>query len=445
MARRPYKPLTISFMRKILFSLILIFSCSLVLAQKEEAQKYLTHSNAIKHAFVGISIYDTKTDKTIYEHNGTRYFTPASNTKLFSLYTGLRYLKDFTTGLQFQISTDTLYIRGTGDPTFLHPDFDYQPIYNFLRGSKFPISLVKTRTKNKIFGPGWAWDDYNGSYQPERSSFPIYGNVIRYRLKKGILKATPSHFASEHYTAKKTGASPQKSGIKRKRTKNKFFYDIRKINKGFKQESPFITSNSLTRALLQDTLQKKVYQSDRPLPRGNWRTVENAPLDSLFKHMMHHSDNFYAEQTQAMVSMKLFDRIDTKKVIKHVLKSDLKNLPQKPNWVDGSGLSRYNLFTPADMVDVLRHLYEEFPKARIFNILPTGGEGTLTNYYRDMEDKLYAKTGTLYGSVALSGYLFPRNRDSPLIFSVIINNMSEPAYKGRQATEKFLKALYRNY
>ena len=70
------------------------------------------------------------------------------------------------------------------------------------------------------------------------------------------------------------------------------------------------------------------------------------------KTMMHRSDNFFAEQSLLMVSNKLLDVMNDEKIIDTLLKTDFKDLPQKPGWVDGSGLSQYNLFTPQDFVTI---------------------------------------------------------------------------------------------
>ena len=51
--------------------------------------------------------------------------------------------------------------------------------------------------------------------------------------------------------------------------------------------------------------------------------------------MMHRSDNFYAEQSLLMVSEKLLGTMNDRKIIDTLLKSDYKDLPQKPGWVDG--------------------------------------------------------------------------------------------------------------
>lgn len=70
--------------------------------------------------------------------------------------------------------------------------------------------------------------------------------------------------------------------------------------------------------------------------------------------MMHRSDNFFAEQMLLMVSNALLDKMTNREVIDTILKTDFKNIPQLPVWVDGSGLSRYNLFTPKDFVFILK-------------------------------------------------------------------------------------------
>lgn len=112
--------------------------------------------------------------------------------------------------------------------------------------------------------------------------------------------------------------------------------------------------------------------------------------------------------------------------------------------VDGSGLSRYNLFTPQDFVMILDKMQREFGMNRIREILPTGGEGTLANYYKADSTFLYAKTGTLSGVVALSGFLTTK-KGRELIFSVLVNNNQAPAALVRRAVEGFLQNLRKRH
>jgi D-alanyl-D-alanine carboxypeptidase/D-alanyl-D-alanine-endopeptidase (penicillin-binding protein 4) len=132
------------------------------------------------------------------------------------------------------------------------------------------------------------------------------------------------------------------------------------------------------------------------------------------------------------------------KIIDTILKTDLKDLPQKPKWVDGSGLSRYNLFTPQDFVFILNKMKNEFGMERLKVIFPTGGKGTLTNYYVADSNYIYAKTGTLSGVAAISGFLYTK-KGKQLIFSILVNNHQASGTDVRRAVEKFLQGVRNKY
>ncbi len=159
---------------------------------------------------------------------------------------------------------------------------------------------------------------------------------------------------------------------------------------------------------------------------------------------MHRSDNFFADQILLMASNSHLGYMNDNRIIDTILKKELADIPQKPRWVDGSGLSRYNLFTPQSFVYILNKMKNEFGFERIKNILPTGGTGTLRNFYLSETGTFFAKTGTLSNNVALSGYLFTKNKRL-LIFSILANNYQTAATPVRKAVEKFLQGVIKNY
>jgi D-alanyl-D-alanine carboxypeptidase/D-alanyl-D-alanine-endopeptidase (penicillin-binding protein 4) len=112
--------------------------------------------------------------------------------------------------------------------------------------------------------------------------------------------------------------------------------------------------------------------------------------------------------------------------------------------VDGSGLSRYNLFTPNDFVVLLQKMQREIGMTRLQAILPTGGKGTLANLYKQDSNYIFAKTGTLSGIVALSGYLYTK-KNKLLIFSILINNHTGSAGTIRRRVESFLTGIRNRY
>jgi len=228
-----------------------------------------------------------------------------------------------------------------------------------------------------------------------------------------------------------------------------------KIKEGKKspeeQEVPFVT-NGVNSAieLLPDTIHKAIgLASPRMLEhlflnKGSIVYIHSQPTDSLLKPMMHRSDNFFAEQSLLMVSNELLGVMNDEKVIDSLLKTDFKDLPQKPVWVDGSGLSRYNLFSPQDFVFIFNKMKNDFGMDRIKNIFATGNEGTLRNYYVPESGYIFAKTGTLSGVVSISGFLYTK-KNKLLIFSVLVNNHNSSATKVRRAVEKLIEGIRNNY
>jgi D-alanyl-D-alanine carboxypeptidase/D-alanyl-D-alanine-endopeptidase (penicillin-binding protein 4) len=87
---------------------------------------------------------------------------------------------------------------------------------------------------------------------------------------------------------------------------------------------------------------------------------------------------------------------------------------------------------------------KEFGIERMKDILPTGGEGTLSSLYKNYTGRIFAKTGTLSNHVALSGYVFTK-KNKMLIFSVLANNQLAASGNIRKAIEKFVTSLIEKY
>jgi serine-type D-Ala-D-Ala carboxypeptidase/endopeptidase (penicillin-binding protein 4) len=168
----------------------------------------------------------------------------------------------------------------------------------------------------------------------------------------------------------------------------------------------------------------------------------NTATDSVLRILMHRSDNFYAEQTLLMVANKINARLNDRQVMDTVINT--LGFAQKPKWVDGSGLSRYNANTPENFVNMLIAMQKLAGMPRLQNILAGANEGTLENYYKPLAGKIFAKTGTLSGTVALSGYLTTKT-NTQLVFSILVNNHNNSATAIRRAVEKYLMNMYDNY
>lgn len=411
-----------------------ISSCSIHQQLERQVRTGFTGSGFLKSANIGISIYDPNLKKFLFDLNGEKYFIPASNTKLFSCYAAMKYLSDSLEGIRYYFESDSLFLIPTGDPTFLHPDFINQPVLKFLREKGNCATVIADNVmQTSGWGYGWSWDDYADYYMPERSALPVYGNVVRFTKSNKELHAMP--FLPDW----KILLTPENSEIKRALSANVFTVsDSLKVA----TEVPYFTDNGTENTLL---LARELGISIGTFSYSNHstQTIYSQPTDSMLKMMMHRSDNFFAEQSLLMVSAIFFTGMNERNVIDSLLKTDLKSLPQKPQWVDGSGLSRLNLFTPHDFVSLLEKMNDEFSWPRITGILPTGGEGTLSRY-KAFKGKLFAKTGTLSNNIALSGYIIT-NKNRKLIFSILIGNHLADEAEIRNAMGRLIGAITERY
>ena len=107
------------------FFLLSLNSCSVSKQINKRANNILLKDTAISTGYIGISIYEPATNKYWYNYNATKYFIPASNTKLFTLYAGMKYLGDSLVGARYFHIGSALFVKPTGDPTFFHPDFEF--------------------------------------------------------------------------------------------------------------------------------------------------------------------------------------------------------------------------------------------------------------------------------------------------------------------------------
>ena len=411
--------------------IVLLSACSI-----QKAQKTLLQTTALKGAHVGIAVYNDTKQAWIDQYQSDHYFTPASNTKILATYVGLKYLGDSLPGFSMAENADTLFLTPLGDPSFLHPDFSYQPVIELIKNTHKQVVIQPTKANDQFghLGNGWAWNDYGEDYQPERSRMPIYGNVVHFYQGNGKLLIKPFVFFKD---ITDINTVYQKNWT-RKLVGNQFYTNGQKNTAAYFQV-PFDSyfEPNLPLYLLQDTLKVKLNIGD-DISKMQEQIVKTVPTDSLLKIMMRRSDNFFAEQVLLMGSQQLLGKMDDAAFIDTLLKTEFSQLPQKMRWVDGSGLSRYNLNTPENYVAILKKMQDEFGQKRVTHIFETGGEGTLSAYYKNFPGEIHAKTGSLGGQIALSGFIYTQ-KNQKLYFSILVSNHMSPTSAGvRKAVENYL-------
>ncbi|TMM56809.1 D-alanyl-D-alanine carboxypeptidase [Maribacter algarum] len=415
------------------FLLISLFvGCSGAKRSIQKSTQKVFKSAFYDNQFTGFLVVNQQNRDTLLNFNGEKYFTPASNTKIFTLFTVLKLLPDSIPALKYIERKDTLYVEGTGDPTLLHSYFEHNNTLDFLKGYD-NISVHLNNFQDEKFGPGWAWEDYQYYFQPEKGPLPLYGNVTTL-WSLSPLQVTPSYFQDS--------VVQMNFSRNRELQKNTFYYGPSRKDT---LEVPFKTDSALTKKLLGRVLGKDVKIAMK-MPEGEKRIKYSVPVDSVYKRMMIESDNFLAEQLLLLCSSTLSDTLSSSRVREYMLEKELADLKQQPRWVDGSGLSRYNLFTPESMVHVLSKMYRDIPRNRLLSFFPAGGvAGTLEDWYPgDPEPYLFAKTGSVGNNHNISGYLITKSGET-LIFSFMNNHFMRPSSEIKIQMQRIFEEIRDNY
>ncbi len=422
-------------MKYVSAAVIFLISCSPNYLIKKE----ISNTENVLRDHLGFYLVDLSSNKILIDFNGAKYFTPASNTKIFTFYTSLRLLGDSVASLKYFQTGDSLIFQGLGDPSFLYKNvFDNGRVYQFLQNHPAKLFFCSKNFQTENFGPGWAWDDYNDDYSAERSPFPIYGNLISVKhSSQESFSFLPTRFSSDFHISNEIHKDEE---IIRSIDSNELIYFNGK-NKSNSFTVPFRMSSDLLVDLLSDTLHRSVEEINKPVPQ-NSLTIKSIPIDSLYKVMMQDSDNFIAEQLLLQCATTVSDTLKPEIAIRYSKKNFMTNFPDSLQWVDGSGLSRYNLFTPRSIVELWKKIYQIVPQDRLFKLLAVGGKnGTLKNWFKADKPYIFGKTGSLSNVRSLSGFLITK-KNKILIFSFMNNNFTSSGTEVRKQMEKILKQVH---
>ena len=385
----------------------------------------------------GFILYDLETKQVVFEKNSQLYQIPASTTKLLTLYAALVVLKDSTQTLRYQSAGDTLKIWGSGDPSWRYKNFS-QPDFQKIIGNHSLIQFSDANQVATAYGYGWQWDDYYYDYSTERSSLPIYGNMVEVSKSGDTLQLTPQIFQTKLQTTNKLIKE-----LERDFHSNTFFFNA-STYLGKEKYIPFKTDSRLFVDIAsQETGIPWIYKPDSlPVIHQELRANDLKPL---LKEMMLISDNFLAEQILLMVSDKLFQTLDNERTIDYLLKTELSDLPDQPKWVDGSGLSRHNLITPRSLIRLVEKLTVLMPEEELEEYLAVGGKtGTLKNTFQAATPYIFAKTGSMSHSYNLAGKVKTKSGKTYAI-AFMNSNFPFPVSTVRKEVEKVMIQVRDNF
>ena len=401
-------------------ALILIFICTNAYSQisSKKIDRWVSKNENLKNSIVSIAVKQLDKKKKISGININTFMTPASNTKILTVF-GSISAGDTIPSIKYRISSDTLRISPTGYPFIAHPKYDDADLEKFIKSFSH-IVYHKPSSDIDRYGPAWAWDDFKYYFQAERSEMPIYGNVIQIvKLSNDSIEVSPDIF-------KMTLNMEQKEKVSRDNKENNFFINPSLIKLGDTIYHPFITSRKNSINLLKKYFNTSVSFDEEGLK--NHKTWNSNVKAKIYSAVLKDSDNLISESLAANISLRYNDTISVEKG----LKKTLNNLDDnKIQLYDGSGLSRYNLIQPSSIVSSLEKINYYYDFEKIKEIFPT-------NYIiTDTEAFVWGKTGTLKNNHNYSGYL-TTDKGKQYVFSIMINHFTEDLDKIKNAIVDFL-------
>lgn len=348
-------------------------------------------------------VIDETTDRTLWSYNPAVWRLPASVEKLYTTSTALLEwgpqttfeTQVFGTGRLLDDGTwdGTLYLRGGGDPTFGSARFDHA-MYRTGATVQALVANLKAagirQVEGSIIGDESYFDSlrggpdtgYHENIETEGALSALAYDAGFTNLRETQLQGNPPLAATQAFAAALSAAH--------------------------------ITVDRGTRIGLGKTpADAQVLASVSSPPLSRLLALTNAPSDNFFAEMLLKGlgASFGAGGTTAAGAAVVRSFIATR-------------FGLHPRLNDGSGLSRYDLTNPEQIVDLLRSM-QGYPN--FWNSLAVAGRsGTMKDEMRHTRaaGNCRGKTGTLHDVANLVGYCRAANGDQ-LVFAFLMNGLSD--------------------
>ncbi len=446
-------------------------SKSICPAQLRNEIEAIANRPQLRRARLGILVETLSPAVTIYSRDAGQYFVPASNAKLLTTAAALQHL-----GPQFRIRTsvygssdNSVQVVGRGDPS-LTDDRLTELAQQLSRQGIRQVShlfAVDNYFRGQPINPSWEWEDINSDYGAAVNSLILNQNVEGLTLFPSgngrslrVVWSDPTEAGQWQVENRIAVKSDEPSSISVSRDLAKPVLHLQGQLGGTAPVSLSLPVLNPTEHFLQHFRHALAVQkiavaaastSDslaHPSQVRELAFVESPPLSQLLVETNQNSNNLYAEVLLRTLGTQTSASSTEDKIGLQILKATLTDLGVDSTGyvlVDGSGLSRHNLVSPEALVQTLRAMTQSKVAAVYRASLPVAGiSGTLQNRFRNTTAQgiLQAKTGSMSGVAAISGYLNDPDYE-PLVFSAIVNQSDQSATVLRQSLDEIVLLLTR--
>ena len=453
-------------LRLIIVAVGLFLSGTKIIATEQDFKTKIANmiTTNLPGATVGVILQDARSGKILYDYHGNKHFLPASTTKLFTAAAALQELGPlykYETSLYYALPnidhaerSSEVALKFTGDPSFKLVNL--QSLLKKLRQAKIKEITGDLLVDDSIFdgpllGHGWTWDSAAWYYAAPVSAIIIDYNQLGVTLFPTkeiggtVVAKLDSNFPganTRELKAKLIGVTYQDS-----ETKCQIHAEVDDQNHvaingcwpiGTEQQhlklaikNPRLQAKTLILEALKLNkikLHGKIKFAKVPANLTKLAHHESEPLYLLLNAILGESNNLYAESLVKTMGARLFGIGSFKTgslAVQQILTKSTGIDFAQARLHDGSGASRYNLLTPVQLSRLLYTMLHEASIGKYFRdaMAISGVNGTLQQRFASFDTKasIQAKTGTLAGVSALSGYLTTRSQRE-LIVTIMINH-----------------------
>ncbi|MBD2109329.1 D-alanyl-D-alanine carboxypeptidase/D-alanyl-D-alanine-endopeptidase [Nodosilinea sp. FACHB-13] len=417
--------------------------------------------------------------RTLYNRNGDRLFTPASNIKLLTTAAaahqlgGYYRLRTSVYGTPESGGSTALRVVGRGDPSLTTAQID-SLVQQLTQAG---VNQVSRLTIDDSYFPGfatnptWEWEDAQFAYAAPVNSLIFNRNAIALQLSPTQvgsplavvwpqpLPAGPLPVVNDSTTVAagapttplalwRTGDAPTvRVTGQMAQGSNPQTLNLAVLNPA--QQFAAAMEQALQRQSVA-VGQTVIVQTSAPIADSELAAVESPSVRELMVLANRDSDNLYAETLFKTLGVTAGGNItegddvaEASQAGGEAVKAALAEIGVDATALrlaDGSGLSRHNLVSPIALVETLQ-VMTTHPQGAVFrdSLAIASQTGTLSSRLRGtaLEGRLQGKSGALTGNVALSGYVQPPNYE-PLVFSLVINHSNQSATVLRQKIDQLL-------
>ncbi|HVT58260.1 MAG TPA: D-alanyl-D-alanine carboxypeptidase/D-alanyl-D-alanine-endopeptidase [Thermoanaerobaculia bacterium] len=435
-------------------------------------------------AALGVHIAEVKSGETVFSYNGDEARVTASNTKLATTAAALDALGPayfFETQLLLRGKVEggalegDLGVIGGGDPNISGRAFDGDSYAVFRDWARQLSARGVRRVQGDLYldyglfearqiHPDWPRAHLDTWYEAPVAALAFNDNCILVRVSPGRRGGPVRVETLPPVRLLQITSSARTSGSRRHNHLHVLRRDDRLLVAGtiYEKDDPFETWVSVPDSVLYfgsalvDALAEEgvtVAGRLRPvaaLPGPVWQRVAVYRSDLLdtVRIANKHSQNFYAESLLKLVGARSCGAGSWQQGVQAVGEFLVGlGVPRGSfQMVDGSGMSRENHFTPRQLTLLLRHMYFHRWGAEFVQSLPASGgsDGSLRHRLASPPylGNVFAKTGTIEGVSALSGYARAVS-GKVYTFSILLNK-TRSVWEARQAQDHIVMAVIDN-